>query len=190
MPLVIKQWYASETPGEDGAHVRIDGRSQGALAFILSILGIAPVTNIRADKANFRFEQGSLKGSLSLCIPLGRISSVLYGFSRPWKEALSILASFGAGGTAAILASMNRGYGQPPPVMALVFWWIVSLAVAFVYYKLNKTMTLGIAETGGSKHYIEFKRSVIENVALDEKQAKYAGDLIIWLMGRRSDGKA
>lgn len=49
---------------------------------------------------------------------------------------------------------------------------IVGGIIALLYYFLNKTMTIGVFEIGGMLNGISIKRSVIENKALDEKDAE------------------
>jgi hypothetical protein len=47
-----------------------------------------------------------------------------------------------------------------------------------IYYFLNKKLTLGVFEIGGSASGIEIKRSVIEGHKLDEKDAENVGSII------------
>jgi hypothetical protein len=62
------------------------------------------------------------------------------------------------------------------------FGFMVATAFAILYYFLGRTLTLGIVEHSGAVTQIRFKRSVIENVALDEQQARYVSDITQFLI--------
>jgi hypothetical protein len=50
--------------------------------------------------------------------------------------------------------------------------FLIGVAIALAYYFLNQTLTLGFIEDSGVPSAIQFKRSVIENLDIDEGQAK------------------
>jgi len=59
--------------------------------------------------------------------------------------------------------------------------------IAFVYYKINQTQTVGFVELSGDNYFIRFKPSVIEGVTVDEAKAKYAAELIQHFIQTRVD---
>lgn len=54
---------------------------------------------------------------------------------------------------------------------------LCAAVIALAYYFLNRTLTLGFVENSGVVSGIMFKRSVIENIDINEKQARYACEL-------------
>ena len=45
-------------------------------------------------------------------------------------------------------------------------------SIGLIYYFLNRTLTLGFVENGGVINGIKFKRSVIENIDINQAQAQ------------------
>lgn len=178
IPYVIKKWYAEHTPDEDGRYVRIQGRQGGAISWVLSLLRIDPTVSIHVYEDKFVFESGSLAGMIRRIIPLGRgmISSMMYGYSKPWSSALVILAAFVFFGIMVMQLMHDGSIG-----VLLILSGIVS---SILYYLLNKKMTLGVIEVGGIPSVIEFKRSVIENQNIDESEAERVINIIQMLVDR------
>ena len=56
---VIKEWFASETPNQEGIYVHIKGRKGGLMSFFMSIVGIDPTVSLVIDHENVRFRRGS-----------------------------------------------------------------------------------------------------------------------------------
>ena len=52
MALVIKEWQVSHQPNDKGVYVHIKGREAGLLSFLLSLLGVDPVTAITITGRN------------------------------------------------------------------------------------------------------------------------------------------
>ena len=103
------------------------------------------------------FEQGSLEGSVKRVIPMAKISSSYYGYTKPWKKAFIIGVVCGV----------------------LTFWMMgLGALVGVLYYFLNKTLTIGLVEVSGVVSSIDFKRSVIEGQSIDEDQAREVCDII------------
>src|SRR5450830_1167698 len=143
--LVIKAWQVDSKPIDQYQNfVRISGRKGGLVAWVLSLMGIDPVTTIRVGLDRIEFKSASLAGIESRLIPLQSICSSYYGYHKPWKQALSIWVAFAATG----------------------------LVAALLYYFLNRTLTLGFVEDSGVINGIRFKRSMIENLDINQQQAK------------------
>ena len=160
MALVIKKWYAEETPDENGNYVHIIGREAGLFSFILSIVGIDPITDVQIKEDNIEFKQSSLAGTLTRMIPLRSITSSFFQFNKPWKEALWITL---------ILGSILIGFILGP-----------------LYYFLNKSLTIAVVEQSGWLGAFSFKRSVIEGKNLDEEEAYRVISIIKKLILKKS----
>lgn len=170
--LVIKAWRADTKPIDDQNNfVSITGRKGGLIAWILSLMGIEPTTNILVGLERIEFTSASLAGTESRLIPLQSVCSSYYGYHRPWKAAAWIIAAFVFIGVT--IGSMVAGGGYRGG--ALAFYMMMSLVgvvIGLIYYFLNTTLTLGFVEHSGVVNGIRFKRSVIENVDINEEQSK------------------
>jgi len=72
--------------------------------------------------------------------------------------------------------SFGSGMSEAGSMGGALASFIVTLAIgvgiALIYYFLNRTLTLGFVEVGGVISGIRFKRSVIENLDVNQTQAK------------------
>ena len=151
---VIKEWFASETPNQDGIYVRITGRKGGLISFFMSIVGIDPTVSLVVDRENVRFRRGSWTGYSAWVTPLSKLCSGNYGYSKPfWSTVMWITI-----GVALLLPSFGLS--------------IILIIGVIAYYFLNKTLVLGLTFVGGGSVYsgdaLAFKRSVIEGKNIDE----------------------
>jgi len=167
--LVIKEWKAGPK-AIDGQNnfVRIAGREGGLISWLLSLMGIDPSTTILVGLDRVEFTSASLAGTESRLIPLEGVCSTYYGYYKPWKAAAVIIALFMFFGMSMGSAAASQGGA----FFAFLFTTLVGVAIALVYYFLNRKLTLGFVETSGVINGIRFKRSVIENVDINQDQAK------------------
>jgi hypothetical protein len=146
---VIKEWFSSETPNQDGIYVHITGRKGGLVSWFLSLVGVDPTVSFIIDRGNVRFKVGSWTGYNSVVTPIANLCSGHYGYSKPvWGAAFWAIA-----GLALLL-----------PTLGLSFILILG---AIVYYLLNKTTELGVTYVSGDHNEFAFKRSVIEGRQID-----------------------
>ena len=170
--LVIKAWKAESKPIDDkNNYVSITGRESGLVAWILSLMGVDPVTTIRVGMDRVEFSSSSLAGTQSRLIPLQSICSTYYGYHKPWKAAVGIVAFFLFFGTSIASAVMQDG-SRNGGASIFLGAGAAGFIIALIYYFLNRTLTLGFVEVSGFVGGIKFKRSVIENIDINEAQAK------------------
>lgn len=146
MALVLKKWHASKSANESGDFVHLVGRQAGLFAWLLSIIGVDPTTEVQIKDNLIIFHAGSLAGQEKRIIPIKSITSAYYGYEKPWREAIAIGV-----------------------LLAPVFF--IGLVVGPMYYFLNKKLTVGVVEASGWVGGFSFKRSVIEGKNIDEKSA-------------------
>jgi hypothetical protein len=165
--FVIKSWTASDQPDTDGNYVNISGRAGGFVSWILNLLGISPTVHlmVKADKIIFR--KGSLEGALNFLTPLENTCSMFYAFKRPLKEAVILGVILGA--------------------LTFFSFGIIGIAIAILYYVLNKTLTIGFTDVGGRVSEIPIKRSVIEGLSIGEAEAARVCEIIQRLVDSRCE---
>ncbi len=165
--FVIKSWSASPQPDSEQNCINISGRAGGLVAWVLNLLGISPTVSliVRADK--IVFQKGSLEGSWNFITPIENTCSTFYAYKRPLKEAAILGVVLG------LLTFFSFG--------------LIGIAIAFLYYILNKTMTIGFTDIGGRTHDIPFRRSVIEGKAIDELEAARVCTVIQYLVDARRE---
>jgi hypothetical protein len=164
--LVIKQWQVhTRPPAGESHHIHIRGREGGLFAWLLARMGIDPVTTIQVNLERVQFASASLAGVESRMIPLQNVCSTIYGYHKPWKSAVLILLSFAAAGSQFTPLTGGDGVG-------FVLLTAIGALAALAHYFLNRTLTLGFVEHSGVVSSIRFKRSVIENIDVNEKQAQ------------------
>ena len=170
--LVIQSWQADTRPVDaDNSYVSISGRQGGLVAWLFTLFGIDASTRLRVGIERIEFRSWSLSGTATRLIPLQSVSSTSYGYYKPWKPALVLfllLLWMGGSISVALIDSRSTGNG----IAVLLITLAISAICAFVYYYLNRSLTLGFVESSGLSNGIRFKRSIIENVDIDERKAE------------------
>ncbi|MEI6392246.1 MAG: hypothetical protein WCT12_14220 [Verrucomicrobiota bacterium] len=181
--LVIKEWKVSNNQpiDQDGNYVRVVGRAGGLISWFLALLKVDPTTSIRVSQKRVEFSSASLSGTEHKMIPIGNVCSTYYGYHKPWKEALLLFFLFGfllhiPGAIAS--AGSHSGISVPGYFLAIV----IAVGIALLYYFLSRTLTLGFVEYSGVTCSIRFKRSVIENVDVNEAQARFICEVTQFLI--------
>jgi hypothetical protein len=160
MALVIKKWYASRTADQNGNYVHLVGREAGLFAWILSLLGIDPTTEVEIKDQLIIFTSASLSGKQKRVIPMSSVCSAFYGYLKPWQRALGI----------GVLFASFSAFWAPLVLLGLI--------LGPLYYFLNKELTVGVVENSSWAGGFAFKRSVIEGQNIDEDKAYEVIDII------------
>jgi hypothetical protein len=178
--IVLKSWRVKKEPDNKGYFIAINGREGGLIAWFLALVKIDPTTTLKVNMNRVEFIVASLAGTDNRLIPLTNISSTYYGYHKPWKIALGIIFLF---------VAIASGAAQSGGFLAGLLTFLLGVIISLVYYFLNRSLTIGIVEISGVVSGIAFKRSIIENIDVDEKQAKFACDLIQALIERKQQMK-
>jgi len=186
-PLVLKSWYASDKPLPDGSFIQITGRRAGIVGFLFALLGIDPVTTLKVTNKRIEFHSSSLTGTSHRITPLGSVSSSYFGYFKPLFSALIIGLILGVIIAFVLGAIMGFDRGGAAGMLGGIVGIGLGAVIAFVYYKINQTQTVGFVELSGDNYFIRFKPSVIEGVTVDEAKAKYAAELIQHFIQTRVD---
>ncbi len=185
--LVIKEWKAGQGPVDKAGHyVLIRGRKGGLIDWLLALAKVDPVTTVKVDAQRVEFSQASLSGTVYRMIPLEGICSTFYGYHKPWIQALA--SFFVLWWLLTVLATVVASTVFRSGGLAIVGGlaaFVVALGAAIVQYVLGRSLTLGFVEMSGAVSSIQFKRSVIENVNVDESQARYICEITQYLIETR-----
>lgn len=156
--LVIQE----KTINESGPHyIHLKGRKGGLLSKLLSMLGIDATTTFDVYEDRIEFASGSVFGRTTEVIPLSAVCNVGTGYVKP--AALLVLGIFLILGGLVSMFAVNVWSG----LITLLIG-----AAAFAGYFLGKTMMVYARSTGADLDMIAFKRSVIENLKIDDEEAK------------------
>lgn len=183
--LVIKEWRASNQPDYEGSYIRILGRQQGIISWILALLRIDPTTSIKVSQNRLEFARVSLSGAEHRMIPVGNICSTYYGYHKPWKSALFVFLLFGFVLNApGIIGSAFSDDGIS--ILGYLIGILLAILIAICHYFLRSEFVLGFVEHSGIVSMISFKRSVLENVDINEEQARYICEVTQYLIDSRA----
>lgn len=188
-PLVLKSWYASNAPMADGSFIHITGRRSGFIGWLFALLGIDPVTTLKVSATRIEFHASSLTGTAHRITPLGSVSSSYFGYHKPLFAAIfvGLFVGFLSMSLIGLVIFAIVGPGAAGTLLGLLSAAVFGILAAFLYFKFNKTQTIGFVEVSGFGCEIRFKPSVIEGVNVDEAQAKYAAELMQHLIQSRVD---
>ena len=133
----------------------IEGRKTGLWQWILTQLKLGNRYQILVNKERICYSADSAKGNTLVLTPLQKVASTGGGYTKP--ISMLIIAAILAGvGIILALSSATAG--------------IISILVAvllIVWYNFKKTFFISIQPVSGAVFGFEFKRSIIENVAVD-----------------------
>lgn len=165
--LVLKRFDIDESE-ESETCVSIVGRPQGLLAWLLSVMGLDDETSLTVYRSRVEFKSASLFGQSYQIAPLPSVATTCCSFAKPFGLLLMGVLSFVGG----IIGAANDG-GAGAFFLGLLF------SVGFlVAYGLSKKMMISVESSGGAVMGLTFKRSVIENVAVDISKVKRSIEII------------
>jgi hypothetical protein len=103
-------------------------------------------------------------------LPLASVSSLYFGYAKPWKLALFWFALFAFG---AFMAVDMHEWGWAGLLLLL------GIIIAVLIFIFNKVLTLGVSEQNGDNYTLQFKRSVIEGEEINEQSLERITQIFI-----------
>jgi hypothetical protein len=163
--LVLRKFRIDES-ATSPALLEIAGRPSGLIGWLLDIMGLEGETTCTASESAMTFRTTALNGQLDHVVPMARIASTHCGYSKPlWLLVLGLLFAIPS------LASIAAGSSDS--VVGLILG-----AALITGYAFSKRLILTVETSGGMVVGLAFKRSVIENVAVDIAEVQRAIALI------------
>ena len=160
--LVLQKFSVAQKPQPDYApNVEIVGRMQGVIGFILSLVGLSPVTRLTIARGEVRYETSSLFGQKSQFVPLTRISGISAGVSKPFSALL--LAAV----TIFVSLSLSFNLGSFYPLVG----GLLMATGCVVYYALTKKFFIDLHTSGAPTISLLLQPNVLEGVPIDVPRA-------------------
>ena len=179
MAYVVKNWQASSMPNANGEFVRIDGRKEGIVAWLLSLIGIDPTVCLAVTAKNFKIEERTFWGYSSRTIPVSRISEIRDGFARAWLLPCIFWA---ISGFSLLCALSSLFQGAIMSTFGALLGTAIFFGIGYAIYFFWRVVVVGVIGTGGHPATISFKPSFIEGKGIDDKAAEEVGRIIQALM--------
>ncbi len=171
--LVVKKFFVSPSPRDDGVYVEIIGRQSGLIAWLFALLKIDPTLEMRVRHDKVEYMAASFSGFERVILPIHSVSSVFFGVVRPWLKALTWLLVFLAGAYAGAEA------GSTGAVIGLT---LAGVVVAVLIFVLGRERSIGFTEMTGDDYALRLKRSVIEGQEISEERLAEIAAIIIALL--------
>jgi len=163
--LVLQKLVSHEPAlGEATPVIELVGRQQGIISFVLTLVGVSPISELRVTHDEVCFNANSLFGRRNQAVPLRAISSVAAGVQKP-VSYLVIAGLFLFGGMLGSLGLLWRE-GFLSFLGMLAFSSAVAAFLIWLY-AINKRFFVNIYAQGGPPIMLSFKPNVIEGVPLD-----------------------
>lgn len=167
--LVIQKLVDHEQASAEAPPViELVGRQQGIISFLLTLIGISPITDFKVTPDEVCCNSNSLFGRRNQAVPLRAISSVAAGVRKPIGYLLMAFCFSFAGVFGGLVVLWQEGLTN----FLVTLLVCGALAALFVWlYAINKTFFVSIYNQGGPPLLLAFKPNVIEGVKLDLDRA-------------------
>ena len=170
-PTLVLRKFRVEFESSSGVFVEIVGRASGLTSWLLTILGLEEETYLLVTDKDIAFKSSSLFGQTNYVAPLSSVSSTHCGYSKP--------IGFLILGVIIIIGSITGGIGLYGVYKYVVIFLGILIGLLFLFlYWLLKKMVISLQTYGGLIMGLTFKRSIIENVAVDIEKAIQAIQII------------
>jgi hypothetical protein len=167
--LVLQKLVAHEAASSESQPViELVGRQQGLISFLLTLVGISPITDFKITPDELCCNSTSLFGRQNQAVPLRAISSVAAGVRKPVGYLFLAFVFLVVGVFGGLGVLWNEGILRFLLTL-LVFGAFVGLFTWL--YVINKRFFVSIHTHGGPPVLLSLKPNVIEGVPLDLERA-------------------
>lgn len=159
MALVVKNFFVSRAPREDGVYVEVVGRESGLLAWLFALLRLEPNFSLTIMFDKVSYQSSSIRGFTRVVLPVQSVSSVYFGTTRPWASALGWFLAF----VFAAYVAAKAG-----SVLGVVLLVLIGVLVAVLVFVFKRELCIGVTEITGEDYELRVKRSAIEGEEISE----------------------
>jgi hypothetical protein len=171
----------------DGVYINIEGRASGFLHWILHLFGLVFHTSLKVNDRELHLKSASAFKIIESIAPLASVSSTNCGYYKPFWMLLVACLLIVNGFVMAFGFSRQYGIETHYTIAAAIPYWILSV-VCLLAYVLSKRIMISFEARGSKTFFLAFRRSVIENVAIDINFANKALIKLNELIGTAQSG--
>lgn len=174
--LVLQKLVAHQAAtGEPQPVIELVGRQQGIISFLLTLVGVSPITDFHVTADELCCNSTSLFGRQNQTVPLRAISSVAAGVRKPIGYLFVAFVCLVVGVFGGLAVLWREGLYR----FALTLLVFGALAALFFWlYLINKRFFVSIHTQGGPPILLSLKPNVIEGVPLDLERALHIVSII------------
>jgi hypothetical protein len=169
LTLVLTKFEVRDNP-RDNVYVDLEGRAAGLLHWFLHLLGLMYHTTLKVTDREVHLDSASVFAHLKRTVPLKSVSSTDCGYFKPLALIITAVIELIAGPQLIL-----KAHGSDAKAMLFFGVMLVMLAIIqIIAYALQKSIRIGIQTHGSTTYSVRFRRSIIENVAMDIDYAEKA----------------
>jgi len=181
-PNLVLREFRVGTDSTAGEFLYILGRRSGIVAWVLTLFGLEVQTSLSVTDDEVTLERVGPRGFTYSYAPLAEISASHCSYYRAFG-ALVLSLAFYAYGLWNLLRNMPAPTDydrqtQLASASATLWACLILGTVCYVWYALSKRVLISVIANGEVTLGISFKRSVIENLAVELKRSIEAVDLM------------
>ncbi len=159
IPFLVLRSIKMDPDDSMNEFILIKGRRSGLFAWFFTSSRLEDETYLRCTEKEIEFGSSSFAEESLIVVANKEVASAVCTFHKPLVALIFGIIFFSFG----LIAMLSIG------LVSLVF--IIISILFFAFYSLGKKITIIIETSGGSKFGLSFKRSVIENVTIDQSKA-------------------
>ena len=170
LPVRVLQKFKIHKSANGTPLVRVVGRAQGLISFVLTILGLSDQTHFELFEDRIFYRSNSLSLQIVNTVMLDHVNYTICTLYQPiWTliiGGLLLIASFFSLLAVAFVGSLPAFVFGMLAVFSAYFFWT------------NRFLVMGIRTSSGDTLGIVFKRSIIENIEVDFGKVRKAMRLV------------
>jgi hypothetical protein len=144
--------------------IELVGRQQGLISFLLTLIGISPITEFTVTRDEVCFNSTSLFGKRNQAVPLRAVCSVAAGIRKPISYLIFAFLFLVGGVIGSFQGLWRDGFFTS---LGLLVFTLAMTAFLIWLYAINKRFFVSIHAQSGPPIMLSFKPNVIEGVPLD-----------------------
>lgn len=170
LPVRVLQKFKIHKSANGTPLIRVVGRAQGLISFVLTILGLSDQTHFELYEDRIFYRSNSLSLQIVNTVMLDHVNYTICTLYQPiWTLIIGgflLIASFFSLLAVAFVGSLPAFVFGMLAVFSAYFFWT------------NRFLVMGIRTSSGDTLGIVFKRSIIENIEVDFGKVRNAMRLV------------
>jgi len=177
-PRRVLQVFQIQTSDLKKPLIRVQGRAEGLISFILTHLGLSDQTHFELYSDRIFYRSNSLSLQVVNTVSPGHINYSICTLYQPiWVLVLGVIQMLGS--ILSLLGVMFIGSGISVILAVLAFY-------SAYFFWTNRFLVMGVCPSNGEKFGIIFKRSIIENMEVNFEKVRTAMKMVDDVMLRKT----